>query len=199
MSDKADPPGEKLPPMYFLPKHGAGLHGNLKTKKRKKSGPPPTLICDDRTLFQLFNIAKYNVTYEIAAAWMGVSKGTFTKFINKHDNAKEAWKAGKAIGQGELTELVWNKASAGEWPALQHLLKHVKGEHDKREQTIDITDNRTTEQLITGITAIIKQVGSDSTTRRSETVTIDAKPGEAEELQALPETSGIPRIEPGES
>jgi len=147
---------------------------------------------NEETLKQVRSLASIQCTQEEAAAVLDVSLKTFKKYLNKYPKAREQWWVGKGGGTASLRRTQWNQAKnnpiMAKWLGIQYL-----GQSDKREQMIDVSDNRSTEQLIAGITSLSEQIRLIESGGRPKEITIEPQQGEVEELHPLPETEAVPQ------
>lgn len=159
---------------------------------RGVTGPPPKLMYNEETLKQVKNLAGIQCTQEEAAAVLDVSLKTFKKYLNKYPEAREQWWIGKRGGTASLRRIQFNQAKhnpiMAKWLGIQYL-----GQSDKREQMIDVSDNRSTEQLISGIASLSEQIRLIESGGGSKEITIEPEQGEVEELHPLPETEVVPQ------
>lgn len=70
--------------------------------ERKKPGPPPILVPDQRTLRVIQGLGQIWATQEEVAAVLGVSKGLITQFFDKQPIAREAYNLGYDQGKASL-------------------------------------------------------------------------------------------------
>jgi len=94
-------------------------------KEPKKTGRPPKLTDDERTLSTLSGLAKIQCTTKEAAAVLGVSEPTFFAFLKRYEKAQELWENGKEGGKASLKRnqfrMAETNAAMAIWLGKQYL------------------------------------------------------------------------------
>ena len=99
-------------------------------------GRPPSLDCDEDTLKQIHGLARIQCTQKEAAAVLGVHRETFSKFLDRHPKAREAWEDGAETGKASLRRHQYKAAEAGSATMQIWLGKQWLEQTDKTENTL---------------------------------------------------------------
>jgi len=70
--------------------------------RKHPGGRPPKLIPDERTIAAIRKLASCQMSQEMAAGILGVTRETFRQFLGRHIEARNAWKRGRDAGKGGL-------------------------------------------------------------------------------------------------
>jgi hypothetical protein len=101
-------------------------------KKKPARGRPPKMELNDDTLQKIAALRKIQCTEEEAASVLGVSQPTFSRFLNKHKKASEAWDHGVNAGKVSLRRMQYKLAEKGNATMLIWLGKQYLGQKDQR-------------------------------------------------------------------
>jgi len=102
-------------------------------KPKNKGGRPPSLKPDDETLKTLRKLGSLHATHEEAAAFLEVSRKTFSEFLRNNKKAEEAFEAGKGQGRLNLRRQQMKAAENGNSTMLVWLGKQLLDQKDKHQ------------------------------------------------------------------
>ena len=114
------------------------MTSTLEPEQKKKTGRPPKLNPDDKTLSALSNLAKIQCTQKEAASVLEVSEPTFVAFLKLHLKAREAWDNGQHTGRASLRRQQFRMSETNAAMAIW-LGKQYLGQTDKLQSDINAT------------------------------------------------------------
>lgn len=103
--------------------------------EKKKSGRPPALKPDAKTLKQVMGLGQIQATTKECAAVLGVSEPTFIKFKADHPIVAETLDAGRETGKASLRRMQFDAAKKGNPTMLIWLGKQMLGQRDRKEHS----------------------------------------------------------------
>jgi len=106
-------------------------------KPKNKGGRPHALQADDETLDTLRKLSAMHATHEEAAAFLEVSRKTFSEFLHNNKKAEEIWEMGKGQGKISLRRKQFQAAENGNTTMLVWLGKQYLEQKDKHEHAGD--------------------------------------------------------------
>ena len=106
----------------------------------KKTGRPPNLLADGRTLRMIRKLAEIQCTQQEAASVLGVHKDTFNDFLRSPTDkrAADAWEMGREEGKVALRRLQWRTAQKSTTMQIW-LGKQWLNQRDKMDETVQAT------------------------------------------------------------
>lgn len=112
------------------------LSADIAPPPRHPGGRPRSIECDEKTLKRLAALGQLQCTQQEAAASLGVGLRTLKQFFAEYPESREAWQAGRDMGQVSVRRAQYKAAvKDGNVQMLIHLGKHVLGQTDKSEVT----------------------------------------------------------------
>lgn len=108
-----------------------------------RRGRPRALEPDDITLTLVASLAMIQCTDNEYAAALSCSLPTWMSFKQEFPEVQQVMDTNRGNGRISLRRKTWDMAMDGNWNALQHLNKHVLGEHDKTTQDVNVNVRRT--------------------------------------------------------
>ena len=109
-----------------------------KSRSRNPDGRPTILQPTEDTFKQINGLARIQCTQREAAAVLGVHRDTFTKFLNTHEKAMEAWEDGGETGKASLRRMQFKNADSGNATMQIWLGKQWLGQRDSLDTTTTV-------------------------------------------------------------
>lgn len=108
----------------------------------RKLGARRKLEPDDVTLAIVKSCARIGCSDTEMAAALSVTIPTWVTFRKTFEIVEQTIEQARGSGKTSLRRKTWELAEKGNWNALQHLNKHVLGEHDKTTQDVNVNVRR---------------------------------------------------------
>jgi hypothetical protein len=124
------------------------------SKPKAKTGRPlgaTKLKISDEIVKQIESLARIQCTMKEAGAVLGVNEVTFSRFLQAHQKAMEAWNNGKETGKASLRRNQFKMAESNATMAIW-LGKQCLGQTDKIDGNFNIAV--TQEQMVSEMEAI---------------------------------------------
>lgn len=115
---------------------------NTQEKLLAHNTSPRVLFPDEITLDRVRTLALVHATETMFAGVLGVSNNTWKNFVQDFPEVRQVIESANAEGKLSLRVKTVDMALDGNWNALQHLNKHILGEHDKSTQDVNVNVRR---------------------------------------------------------